>query len=131
VPDVWVWAAFGLLLALLGARAWVVETGYATLGRTPVTVKVLTGACALGVALVVGLVTVDGGAELVGLLLDPAAAAAAQEAAEDAADASTAPPPVPATVEPPPAAPAPSAAPSGAPSAAPTTPAVAPAPAGP
>ena len=34
--DGWVWASFGLLLALLGARAWVVETGHATLGRTPV-----------------------------------------------------------------------------------------------
>ena len=44
--DGWVWASFGLLLVLLGARAWVVETGHATLGRTPVKVKVLTGAAA-------------------------------------------------------------------------------------
>ena len=52
--DGWVWVSLGLLLALLGARAWVVESGHATLGRTPVKVTVLTGACGLAVALVVG-----------------------------------------------------------------------------
>jgi len=69
--DGWVWASFGLLLALLGARAWVVETGHATLGRTPVKVKVLTGACGVAVALVVGLVAANGGARLVYLVLHP------------------------------------------------------------
>jgi hypothetical protein len=97
VPDGWVWAALGLLLALLGIRAWVVESGHATLGRTPVKVKVLTGACALATVLVAGTVTVDGGARLVYLLLHPAQAQAledaekaaneaAKQAAEDAAN---------------------------------------------
>ena len=91
-PDAWVWASLGLLLALLGIRAWVVETGHASLGRTPVRVKVLTGACALALALVAGSVAVNGGARLVYLLLHPAEAQALEDAAQDAADASTAPP---------------------------------------
>ena len=86
--DAWVWASFGLLLALLGARAWVVETGHATLGRTPVKVKVLTGACGLAVTLVVGLVAVKGGARLVYLVLHPEVAQALEDA-RNAADAST------------------------------------------
>ena len=88
--DGWVWASFGLLLVLLGARAWVVETGHATLGRTPVKVKVLTGACGVAVALVVGLVAANGGARLVNLVLHPEVAQALEDA-EKAADASTAP----------------------------------------
>ncbi len=114
--DGWVWASLGLLLALLGARAWVVETGHATLGRTPVKVKVLTGACGLAVALVVGLVTVNGGARLVYLVLHPAEAQALEDAAK-AEDLTTAPdvpttttvPPEPAIVAPP--APAPTTPP--------------------
>ena len=102
--DGWVWASFGLLLVLLGARAWVVETGHATLGRTPVKVKVLTGACGVAVALVVGLVAANGGARLVYLVLHPEVAQALEDA-EKAADASTAPAtPAPETV--PPSAPA-------------------------
>jgi hypothetical protein len=106
--DGWVWASLGLLLALLGARAWVVETGHATLGRTPVKVTLLTGACGLAVALVVGLVTVNGGARLVYLVLHPAQAQALEDAA-NAEDLTTAPdvpptttvPPEPTTVAPP------------------------------
>ena len=106
--DGWAWVSLGLLLALLGARAWVVETGHATLGRTPVKVTVLTGACGLAVALVVGLVTVNGGARLVYLVLHPAEAQALEDAA-NAEDLTTAPdvpptttvPPEPATVAPP------------------------------
>jgi len=97
--DGWAWASFGLLLALLGARAWVVETGHATLGRTPVKVKVLTGACGLAVALVVGLVAANGGARLVYLVLHPEIAQALEDA-ENTADATTAPAtPVPAAPE--------------------------------
>src|SRR6185312_11306922 len=88
--DGWVWVSLGLLLALLSARAWVVETGHATLGRTPVKVTVLTGACGLAVALVVGLVTVNGGARLVYLVLHPAEAQALEDAA-NAEDLTTAP----------------------------------------
>jgi hypothetical protein len=112
--DAWVWAAFGLLLALLGARAWVVETGHATLGRTPVKVKVLTGACGLAVALVVGLVAANGGARLVYLVLHPEVAQALEDA-ENAAPTTAPPAPDPAAPAPvtvPPSAP-PSAAPAG------------------
>jgi hypothetical protein len=112
--DGWVWASFGLLLVLLGARAWVVETGHATLGRTPVKVKVLTGACGVAVALVVGLVAANGGARLVYLVLHPEVAQALEDA-ENAADATTAPAP------PAPAEPAPQTAPPSAPAAAPVT----------
>jgi hypothetical protein len=113
---VWVWASLGLLLALLGIRAWVVESGHASLGRTPVRVKVLTGACALALALVAGSVAVNGGARLVYLLLHPAEAQALEDAAQKAADASTAPPPPPAPGNPAPdgratGAPTPSAVP--------------------
>ena len=103
MADGWVWGALGLLLALLGIRAWVVETGHATLGRTPVRVKLLTGACVLGGLLVVGLLTVDGGADLLWMLLHPAEAKALQDAAEAAANAPpTAPAPLPpGTVAPP------------------------------
>jgi hypothetical protein len=115
--DVGVWASLGLLLALLGARAWVVETGHATLGRTPAKVKVLTGACALATALVVGMVTINGGARLIYLLLHPAQAQALEDAAKAGAEVSTAPPTPTAPPAPqPPSAPPPSAPPaSGAP----------------
>ena len=112
--DGWVWASFGLLLALLGARAWVVETGHATLGRTPVKVKVLTGACGVAVALVVGLVAANGGARLVYLVLHPEVAQALEDA-ENAADATTAP------ATPAPAEPAPQTAPPSVPASAPVT----------
>jgi hypothetical protein len=112
--DGWVWASFGLLLALLGARAWVVETGHATLGRTPVKVKVLTGACGVAVALVVGLVAANGGARLVYLVLHPEVAQALEDAA-NAADATPAP-----------ATPAPAAPETAPPSAPPSVPASAP-----
>jgi hypothetical protein len=112
--DGWVWASFGLLLVLLGARAWVVETGHATLGRTPVKVKVLTGACGVAVALVVGLVAANGGARLVYLVLHPEVAQALEDA-ENAADATTAP------ATPAPAEPAPQTAPPSAPASAPVT----------
>ena len=85
--DLWVWSSFGLLVALLGARACVVESGQARLGRTPVRVRVLTGACALAAALVVTTVTLNGGAQLVYLLLHPEQAVAEQDARKDAEEA--------------------------------------------
>jgi hypothetical protein len=105
--DVGVWGALGLVLVLLGARAWVVETGHATLGRTPVRIKVLTGACVLAVAMAVGAVAANGGVQLVGLLLDPVKAKALEDAREAAEDA-----PAPAVPgQPAPAPPAPGPAP--------------------
>ena len=115
--DAWVWVSFGLLLALLGARAWVVETGHATLGRTPVRVKVLTGACGAAVALLVGLAAANGGARLVYLVLNPEVA----QAIEDADNGVTTAPATPAPVAPAPETPAPASAPPSAPVTAPIT----------
>ncbi len=107
MADGWVWGALALLLALLGIRAFVVETGHATLGRTPVRVRVLTGACVLVTVVLAGLVTLDGGSYLLWLLTHPDEARAIQEAAEAAAEAAeTAPPPPPSA---PPAGPPPPA----------------------
>jgi hypothetical protein len=95
------WAAFGLVLALMAARATIVETGHRTLGRTPVKVQVITGA--LGVALVtlVLMVVGNGGAEFVSLIIngDPAETAAAVEDAPAPADVTVV-PDVPASVAP-------------------------------
>src|SRR5205809_1031206 len=79
--------AVGGLPLPLGIRAWVVETGHATLGRTPVKVKVLTGACAVAALLVAGTVTADGGTRLVYLLLHPAQAQAIEDAEKAANEA--------------------------------------------
>ncbi len=92
--DVWVWSAAGLLLALLGARAWAVETGQARLGRTTARARVLTIASGLALLGFVGLLTVQGGALLTEAIVtgnDPfAARAAAEQAAADAAQAAAA-----------------------------------------
>ena len=87
MADWWAWGTLGLLLALLGIRAWVVESGHATLGRTPVKVKVLTGACAVAAVLLTGVVAVDGGARLAWLVLHPAEAQAIEDAEKAAAEA--------------------------------------------
>lgn len=68
--DVWVWAAAGLLLLLLAARAWVVETGRARLGRTSRQVKTLTGASALVLVGLVTLLGVQGGSVLVSSIIN-------------------------------------------------------------
>lgn len=64
----WVWAVFALLLAVLGARAWVVETGRGRLGRTPAKVQVLTGVAGVVLVGLVVLLAVDGGLQLADLL---------------------------------------------------------------
>ncbi|MFC4947691.1 hypothetical protein [Pseudonocardia sp. GCM10023141] len=63
--DVWVWVAVLLLLIVLGARAWVVETGSLRVGRTPVKVRVLTYASVAVLAGLVALLGVQGGGLLV------------------------------------------------------------------
>ncbi len=76
--DGWVWATALLLLAVLGARAWVVETGQGRLARTPARVRVLTGTSAAVLVVLVVLLTIQGGAQLAGALItgsDPAVAA--------------------------------------------------------
>ena len=90
MADGWAWGTLALLLALLGIRAWVVESGHASLGRTPVKVKVLTGACAVAAVLLTGVVAVDGGARLAWLVLHPAEAQAIEDAEKAAAEAETA-----------------------------------------
>lgn len=60
-----VWAVGFLFLALMGARAWAVETSKSRLGRTTVRVRVLTAATVVTLAGLVGLLAVQGGAQFV------------------------------------------------------------------
>lgn len=62
---IWAWLTFAVLLGLLAARAWVVETGQGRLGRAPAKVRVLTAATVLVLAGLVTLLVVQGGATLV------------------------------------------------------------------
>jgi hypothetical protein len=67
--DMWVWIGVAVFLALLGTRAWFVETGRRQLGGTPTKVRGLTIATtAVGAALTV-LVMMQGGALLVQALV--------------------------------------------------------------
>lgn len=73
--DVWVWITCLVLLAVLGTRAWLVETGRSGGGRTPVKVRALTGAAVTLVVVVAGLVAMQGGVNLATAVLtgvDPA-----------------------------------------------------------
>jgi hypothetical protein len=74
--DVWVWVAALVLLVMLGARAWVVETGQGRLGRTPVKVRVLTAGVFLALAGLVSMLAMQGGTLLVSSIItgtDPSA----------------------------------------------------------
>jgi hypothetical protein len=99
--DKWVWLSFLGLLVVLGIRAWVVESSRGRLERTPTRVRALTVASVGVVAVVVALLTVQGGQQVVhsvltrtdpitGLPLDepqqPAPAAPADPNAPAAAD---------------------------------------------
>lgn len=63
--DIWVWVAAVVLLGVLGARAWTLETGQARPGRNPTKVRALTGASVGVAAVLVGLIAMQGGALLV------------------------------------------------------------------
>lgn len=63
--DVWVWATAAVFLVLMGARAWVVETGRTRPGRTSRQVTLLTGACAVALVGLVALLGVQGGGLMV------------------------------------------------------------------
>lgn len=83
LPDGLVWATVAVFLVLIGARAWVVETGEGRLGRAPAKVRALTGATVGVLVVLVALLAVQGGALLVRSLLTgteplPAAPAAGQ-----------------------------------------------------
>ncbi|GAA4537906.1 hypothetical protein [Pseudonocardia xishanensis] len=91
--DKWVWLGFFGLLAVLGVRAWVVERSRGRLARTPGWVRTLTGASVVMVAVVLGLMWVQGGQQVVnavvnrvdpvtGLPLDQPAAAVVAPAAD-------------------------------------------------
>ena len=62
--DVWVWGAGVLFLLLMGARAWVVETGQVRLGGTPTFARVLTVAIFLVLVALGGLLAMQGGTVL-------------------------------------------------------------------
>jgi hypothetical protein len=63
--DKWVWLSFLGLLAVLGIRAWVVESSAGRLERTPTRVRALTLASVGVVAIVVALLAVQGGQQVV------------------------------------------------------------------
>jgi hypothetical protein len=63
--DILVWAAVLLVLLLMGARAWVVETAESRHYRTSARVRVLTGATGVAIAALVGLMAMQGGITLV------------------------------------------------------------------
>src|SRR5690606_31389086 len=58
--DILVWSAALLLLLLLGARAWAVETAGAKHYRTLARVRVLTGAVWVSLAVLLGLLGMQG-----------------------------------------------------------------------
>ena len=68
--DVWVWSAAGLFLALMAARAWLVETRHARLGRTTTAVRLLTGSAVVTLAALGVLLSVQGGTLLVQSIVD-------------------------------------------------------------
>lgn len=71
------WIVFLLVLALFGARSWVVETNRGRLSTAGSAQRGMTTAVIAGVALLVVMLTANGGAELVDLLLNGEAAVTA------------------------------------------------------
>jgi len=68
--DPWVWATAALFLVLVAARAWVVETGRARLGRTSTRVKTLNGSIAVVLVGLVALLGVQGGVLIVSSIIN-------------------------------------------------------------
>ncbi|MBC3192123.1 hypothetical protein H7X46_13705 [Pseudonocardia sp. C8] len=71
------WVAFALVLALFGARAWVVETNRGRLTTAGSAQRGLTAAVVASVALLAVMLTLNGGAQLVDLLANGNAAVTA------------------------------------------------------
>jgi hypothetical protein len=113
--DIWVWVCCAVLLGVLGARAWVVETGQGRLGRTPVQVKVLTGAVVVVIAALFGLLAMQGGVLLVESLVNGTDPSEVYYGSNDAADPPAADPAAPPAGAPPAGAPPAGAPPAGAP----------------
>ncbi|WP_224388272.1 hypothetical protein [Pseudonocardia sp. ICBG1293] len=62
------WLAFGLMLAVFAARAWVVETSRGRLVTSGSAQRGLTAAAVASVALVIVMLSLNGGVELVELV---------------------------------------------------------------
>lgn len=62
--DIWVWGTAVVFLLLMGARAYAVETAQVRLGRTLTMARVLTGAIALSLVALTGLLAMQGGSLL-------------------------------------------------------------------
>lgn len=75
------WLAFGLVLALFGARAWVVENNRGRLATAGSAQRGLTTAVVASVLLLVVMMAANGGLTLADMLLngDPATAQQAQQ----------------------------------------------------
>lgn len=75
------WLAFGLVLALFGARAWVVESNRGRLTTAGSAQRGLSVAVGASLVLLVVMMTFNGGATLADLLVngDPATAQEAQQ----------------------------------------------------
>ena len=71
------WIVFALVLALFGARSWVVETNRGRLSTAGSAQRGLTWAVAASVALLAVMLMVNGGAQLVDLLVNGDAAVTA------------------------------------------------------
>jgi hypothetical protein len=67
--DKWVWITAAIFLALLGARAYIVETGRRQLGGTPTKVKALTIASGVTLTALVALFMMQAGTLLVQSLI--------------------------------------------------------------
>ncbi|MBP2368397.1 hypothetical protein [Pseudonocardia parietis] len=102
------WIVSFLVLALFAARAWVVETNRGRLSTAGSAQRGLTAAVVASVVLLVLMLTLNGGAELVDLLLNGEAAVTAPSdqaptGGQQPGQAPVAPAPPPADPAPPPA----------------------------
>jgi hypothetical protein len=105
--DLVVWVLSGLVLVLLGARAWVVETGHARLSRGSAKVRVLTAASVLAIGGLFVMMWFQGGWLMYDALFKGADPKAVYYSADDPVPQPADPAAPPADPAAPPAAPAP------------------------
>jgi hypothetical protein len=105
--DLVVWILSALVLVLLGARAWAVETSRTRLGRRTTKVRVLTAASALAIAGLFVMMWFQGGWLMYDALFKGTDPKAVYYSADDPVPAPAAPAAPPADPAAPPAAPAP------------------------
>jgi hypothetical protein len=104
--DVVVWILVALVLVLLGARAWAVETGAARPGRAPAKVRVLTVASVFAIGGLFTMMWIQGGWLLFDALVNGTDPEAVLYPAAPPADPAAPPPAGPAPADGAPAAPA-------------------------